>query len=57
MLVLAIQPINLVAPGALILMVDILIADSGSVELLASVQIDQMGFQLGSKLPFKKIFT
>lgn len=43
-MVLAIQPINLVAPGALILMVHLLIADPGGVELLASVQVDQMGF-------------
>lgn len=44
MLVLAIQPKNLVAPGALIRMVYILIADSGSVEMLAGVQVDQMCF-------------
>ncbi len=44
MFVLAIQPVNLVAPGALILMVYLLIADSGGVELLANVQLDQMCF-------------
>ena len=43
-MVLSIQPINLVTPGALILVVDILIADPGGVELLASVQVDQMCF-------------
>ncbi len=37
MFVLAVQPIDLVAPGALILMVYVLIADSGGVKLLASV--------------------
>ena len=57
MFVLAIQPVNLIAPGALILVVYILIADSSSVEVLASVQVDQMCFQLGSELLPQKIFT
>lgn len=55
--VLAIQPIDLVSPGALILMVYILIANSGGVKLLASVQVEQMCFELGSELLPQEIFT
>jgi len=56
-MVLAVQPINLVTPGTLILVVHLLIADSGGVELLASMQVDQMCFQLGSELLPQKIIT